>query len=150
MTDYPVLSEEFIVEDMVEEKQKLLYPTESYKIMGAAFEVYKTLGSFLREKSYQKAFAREQEIRGIPHTRESYLPMLYKGVQIQNIPADFVVYGKIVVETKATPEIKEKDIRQVHDYLVAGKLDLGIIINFGKQGGVEKMRIVRKGAGYLS
>ncbi|MBY0230851.1 MAG: GxxExxY protein [Gemmataceae bacterium] len=55
---------------MSEAKPGLLYPEESYAILGACFEVYKHLGSGLPEAAYQQALGIESKRRGIdakPH-----------------------------------------------------------------------------------
>jgi GxxExxY protein len=52
----------------------------TYAIIGAGFEVHKTLGGGFLEAAYGDALAVELEARSIPFTREQELPILYKGV----------------------------------------------------------------------
>ena len=44
----------------------LIYPQESYKIMGACFEVYKAMGCGFLEPVYQECLEIELGLQGIP------------------------------------------------------------------------------------
>jgi len=46
--------------------EKLLYKELSYKVIGVAIEVHKTLGPGFLERIYQKAFEIELEMQKIP------------------------------------------------------------------------------------
>jgi GxxExxY protein len=77
----------------------LVYSEESYKINGAIYEVHKELGPGLLEKVYQEALEKELTLQGIPFEREKSFTIMYKGEELeQKYIADFVCYGKIVVE----------------------------------------------------
>lgn len=43
------------------EKEKIIYPELSYKIIGIAFKIFNEVGFGMSEKYYQKAFAKELE-----------------------------------------------------------------------------------------
>ena len=49
----------------------VIYPDESYKIMGACFEVYKELGPGFLEEVYHESLKIELELRGIPFQSKS-------------------------------------------------------------------------------
>lgn len=49
----------------------VLFPQESYNIIGAAMEVHKILGCGFTEPIYQEALGKEMELRGIPFEKES-------------------------------------------------------------------------------
>ena len=59
----------------------------------------------------------------------------YKDVEqpIGTRRADFIVEGKVLVESKAIIELEEVHMAQVLNYLKAYKLDVGLIINFGSK-----------------
>lgn len=112
---------------------ELLYPKESYAIIGAAIEVHKQLGCGFTEPVYQEAFAEELRLREIPFEREKVLTVTYKGkVLTKEFRADFVCYNKIIVELKAVVDFAEEHYAQVYNYLKASEMQLGLLISFGK------------------
>ena len=121
----------------------LIYSEESYAINGAAMEVYNQLGHGFLEPVYQEALEKEFLLRGIPFEREKLLTISYKGEKLkQTYKADFVCYGKIIVELKAVSELTDAHRSQVYNYLHATGFRLGIILNFGFSNGLERERIV--------
>lgn len=121
----------------------LKYSEESYAINGAAMEVYNQLGHGFLEPVYQEALEKEFLLRGIPFEREKLLTISYKGEKLkQTYKADFVCYGKIIVELKAVSELTDAHRSQVYNYLHATGFQLGIILNFGFANGIERERIV--------
>ena len=121
----------------------LIYSGESYAINGAAMEVYNQLGHGFLEAVYQEALEKEFLLRSIPFERENLLTISYKGENLkQAYKADFVCYGKIIVELKAVSELTDAHRSQVYNYLHATGFHLGIILNFGFSNGLERERIV--------
>ena len=121
----------------------LIYSEESYAINGAAMEVYNQLGHGFLEPVYQEALEKEFLLRGIPFEREKLLTISYKGEKLkQTYKADFVCYGKIIVELKAVSELTDAHRSQIYNYLHATGFRLGIILNFGFSNGLERERIV--------
>ena len=124
-------------------ENQLLYPTESYKITGAMYEVHKHLGPGLLEKVYQDALECEFKLQGIPYEREKRFKIEYKGTVLdQEYIADFVCYGKIIVELKAVDALLPIHEAQVINYLNITKYKLGLLVNFNDRK-VLPMRIVR-------
>lgn len=121
----------------------LVYKNERYKIVGAAFKVYNTLGHGFLEAVYQEALEIEMQRQGIPYEREKELKIIYDGVELkQTYRADFVCYGKIILELKAVSELDDAHRAQVYNYLHATGMRLGLLLNFGNSEELEKMRIV--------
>ena len=111
----------------------LLFPKESYDIIGAAIEVHKQLGCGFTEPVYQEALAEELTLRKIPFERETVFTVTYKGKELsKEFRADFVCFNHIIVELKAVSEFAEEHYAQVYNYLKASGLQLGLLINFGK------------------
>jgi GxxExxY protein len=69
---------------------KLIFPEESYKIIGAVFRVYNELGWGLTKKSYQEALGVELKKESINFKREVYVPLDYKSKNIGRYFADFI------------------------------------------------------------
>ena len=121
----------------------IVYKEESYKIVGAAFKVYNTLGAGFLEAVYQEAMEIELQRQGIPYEREKELKIVYDGVELkQTYKADFVCYGKIIVELKAVSALDDAHRAQVYNYLHATGLKMGLLLNFGNAEELEKQRIV--------
>lgn len=121
----------------------LIYNTESYAINGAAMDVYNHLGHGFLEAVYQEALEMEFKRRNIPYEREKELKISYKGeVMKQSYKADFVCYGRIIVELKAVSELTDVHRSQVYNYLHATGFRLGLLLNFGYSDGLERERIV--------
>ena len=121
----------------------ILFKDESYKILGTAFKVYNTLGPGFLEAVYQEALEIEFQRQGIPFAREKELKIQYDGVELkQTYKADFVCYGKIIVELKAVSALDDAHRSQVYNYLHATGFQLGLLLNFGCSEELEKERIV--------
>lgn len=110
---------------------ELIYPEESYKIIGIAMEIHRNLGNIYQEKHYQKAFEEKLKKLGIPFDREKRITVKTKdNCEIGDFLVDFIVYNKILLEFKRVNFIHYNDIKQILRYLDATNLKLGIIINF--------------------
>ena len=121
----------------------ILFKEESYKIIGAAFKVYNTLGTGFLEAVYQEALEIEFKRQGIPYEREKELKIQYDGIELkQTYKADFVCFGKIIVELKAVSTLDDSHRSQVYNYLHATGYKLGLLLNFGYADELEKERIV--------
>ena len=67
----------------------------------------------------------------------------YDGVELkQTYKADFVCFGKIIVELKAVSELDDAHRSQVYNYLHATGFKLGLLLNFGFVDELEYERIV--------
>lgn len=111
----------------------LIYPKESYEIIGCMMTVHSELGCGFLEKVYQEALECEFTAKGIPFKREVNLKIYYKGTPLQqDYIADFVCYDKIIVELKAISKISDIEKAQVINYLKATGYELGILANFGE------------------
>ena len=96
---------------------KVIYPKLSYEILGAAFDVFNTLGYGMNEKYYQRALALEFTNRSISFTTEQPIHITYKQHTLGKCYLDFLVENKIVIELKVRPKLGYIDIKQVMDYL---------------------------------
>lgn len=119
----------------------IIYSDECYKIVGALFEVFRSLGYGLREKDYQEAVAKSLEKNDIPFKEQLAGNLSMDGKNIRRYYLDFLIDNKIVLEIKAKEKFYEDNIAQVYSYLKATNLKLGIIANFTKRG-VQFKRIV--------
>ena len=111
----------------------IIYPKESYDIIGCMMRVHRELGCGFLEKVYQEALEHEFIANGIPYKREVNLKIYYRGVPLQQeYIVDFVCYDKIIVELKAISKLSDIEKAQVINYLKATGYELGILANFGE------------------
>jgi len=111
---------------------ELLLKDEVYAIVGAAMEVHNVLGSGFAEAVYQEALEIEFKARGIPFESQKPLKICYKGAVLQKeYVADFLCYGKIIVEIKAQRVLQAREESQTINYLRCTSLRVGLLINFG-------------------
>jgi GxxExxY protein len=122
---------------------KLILKDEVYAIIGAAMEVHKEKGSGFLEAVYQECMEMELAAQGIPAVPLQEMPIFYKGRKLKKTYiADFVAYGKIIVELKALDKLTSREEAQVLNYLKASGFEVGILINFGGPS-LEFKRIVK-------
>ena len=110
----------------------VIYPQESYNIIGAVMKVHRELGPGFTEKVYQEALEIELRERNIPFRREVELHASYKNIVLNStfIP-DFICYDKIIVELKAVTELNDIHRSQAMNYAKVAGMHLALLINFG-------------------
>jgi GxxExxY protein len=121
----------------------LIFKKETYAIRGAAFEVYKVMGSGFLEAVYQECMEKEFEERNIQFISQPELELSYKSKKLKQFyKPDFICNEKIIVELKAVKSIDPKHKAQIINYLKATGLKLGLLVNFGAHPKVEIERFV--------
>ena len=105
----------------------------TYAIIGAAMEVHNVRGSGFLEVVYRDCCAIEFNERNIPFVMEVPFPLTYKGHRVGgNYRADFVCFGEIIVEIKATgAKSTAAEHAQMPNYLAASDKTRGLLLNFG-------------------
>jgi GxxExxY protein len=113
------------------QRQDLVHPDLSYKIVGVLLNVYGQLGHGLHEKTYQKASAVGFLQAGLPFKEQVYAPIIFGGQNVGRNYLDFVIAGLVAVELKRGDKFVKAHIDQLYNYLVANNLQLGILVYFG-------------------
>jgi GxxExxY protein len=130
---------------------QIVFKEESYRIIGACFEVYKQKGSGFLEAVYQECLAIEFGEQQIPFDEKPRLRLEYKGRLLnQQYEPDFLCFGEIVVEIKAVKALTNEHRAQVINYLKATGKPLGLLINFGHYPKIEHERFVNQPFSRLS
>ncbi|HEX6987511.1 MAG TPA: GxxExxY protein [Planctomycetaceae bacterium] len=120
----------------------MIYRDECYRIVGACFEVYNDKGCGFLESVYQECLEIEFRRQGIPFVPQPELTLEYRGAVLrQTFRADFVCFGKIIVELKAVSSLCGEHQAQLLNYLNATGFELGLLINFGHYPKLEYKRI---------
>jgi len=120
----------------------LLFADLTYKIIGAAMEVHKTLGPGFLEAVYEEAMAYELKKLGLLFERQKALAVYYKGITLGDYRADFLVESNVIVELKAQKALSTVDEAQLINYLKATNLKVGLLFNFGGRSLQQVRRIV--------
>lgn len=111
----------------------LLHEELTSKIINACIEVHKELGTGFLEAVYQDALELEFRTQGIPYVREAKIPVFYKGHRLdKEYYADFICYGRIVVELKCVSRLVNANKAQVLNYLHGTRLEVGLLVNFAE------------------
>jgi GxxExxY protein len=122
----------------------LLYEEESYRLLGACFEVYKEKRPGFLEDVYQECLEIEFELRDISARPKSKLKLDYKGRSlVQTYQPDFMIFDKVILEIKALSGLHDRHRAQLHNYLKATGLRVGLLVNFGAYPQLEHDRIIR-------
>jgi GxxExxY protein len=123
---------------------ELIYREESYRIIGACFEVYNELGCGFVEPVYQESLQIEFEWRAMPVRPQVELELKYKGRLLeQKYKPDFLCFDSIVLEIKAVSDLNDTHRAQLQNYLKATGYRLGLLVNFGEYPKLKYERIVR-------
>ncbi len=121
---------------------ELIFKDEVYAIIGAAMEVYNTLGPGFSEPIFQEALGIEFDDRKVPARAQFEIIVNYKDRPLKKTYiADFVAYGQIIVEIKALDQLTSREEAQLLNYLKATGFPLGVLINFGALGQLEWKRM---------
>ena len=103
----------------------------TYKVIGCAIEVHKILGPGLLESVYEKCFLRELALRGIVFKNQLWVPLNYKGLELDTeLRLDVLVEDILCVELKA-----QEGLLPIHDAILLSYMQMlekpkGVLINF--------------------
>lgn len=123
---------------------EIVFKDESYAIVGACFEVYKEKGPGFLEAVYQECLELELAQRQIPFRSQCELELTYKGQRLRQVyKPDFICFGLIIVEIKAVSSLADEHRAQLHNYLKATGIKLGLLVNFSHHPKLEYERIVK-------
>lgn len=111
-------------------KNELVFPKLSYRLVGILFKVHTALGGKYQEKYYQRAVEKLLKEEGLKYEREVRVDLQFQDENIGKYYLDFLIDGKLILELKATPFLHPDDFRQVLAYLKSRRLKLGILANF--------------------
>jgi|SRR6478609_3145373 len=103
----------------------------TYAIIGLAMKVHCKLGNGFQEHIYHNALEVELNKAGLKFASEQDVPVFYDNVHVGTKRVDFLFHENLILEIKAVAKLEDKHLAQSLNYLVAYKLDKGLLINFG-------------------
>jgi GxxExxY protein len=107
------------------------YEEITHKIIGCSMEVHRHLGPGFQEYIYHRALAKEFKLQGVQFQDEYEIKIYYKSDQVGLRKVDFFVEHQIPVEIKAVSDLTDANLAQAKNYLEAGGIEVGLLINFG-------------------
>lgn len=103
----------------------------SYKIIGAAMELHKSLGPGLLESVYEVALAYDLKEIGLEVKTQVPIPLVYKEVKQEiGFRIDLIVENKVIVEIKSIENLAPVHFAQTLTYLKLADKKLALLINF--------------------
>src|SRR6056297_1782299 len=103
----------------------------SYKIIGCAMDIHKTIGLGLFESAYENALAHDLKELGLNVKQQVPMPFIYKEVkQDVGYRLDLLIDNKVIIEIKSIETLAPVHYAQTLTYLKLSKLKLALLINF--------------------
>jgi len=103
----------------------------SYKIIGAAIALHKTVGPGLLESAYENALAYDLREIGLDVHQQVPMPFIYKEVKQEvGYRVDLMVNNLVLIEIKSIENLAPVHYAQTLTYLKLSGLKLGLLINF--------------------
>jgi len=103
------------------------------RIIKSFYSVYNKLGFGFLEKVYENAMMIELLSDGLYCEKQKPIKVYYKEKIVGDYYVDILVENKIIIELKASEGIVEEHELQLINYLKATDLEIGLLLNFGKQ-----------------
>jgi GxxExxY protein len=103
----------------------------SEAVINAAIEIHRELGPGLLESAYEQCLCHELKIKGIPYEKQVYLPVRYKGIELDcGYRMDIFIRGNLVIELKTVETILPVHEAQLLTYLKLSGTKTGLLLNF--------------------
>jgi GxxExxY protein len=110
---------------------KLRHEELTEKIIGSAIEVHRAIGPGLFESVYEECLCQEMTLRGLKFRRQVFVPVIYKGVEIDcKYRLDLLVEELVVLELKTVDRVLPIHEAQLLTYMRLLSKPVGLIINF--------------------
>ena len=103
------------------------------KILGAFFQVQKELGFGFSEKVYEGALEILLLELGMSVARQQDINVFYHGKIVGEYKADLIVNGIVLLELKSVDKLIDAYEAQLLNYLKATEIEIGLLLNFGRE-----------------
>ena len=122
----------------------LLHKEITEKIIKSFYKVYNTLGYGFLEKVYENAMAIELRKIGFEVNCQYPITVFYESEIVGAYYADIIVNDLVIIELKASNALMEDHECQLINYLKATDIELGLLINFGKEAEYKRKVFMNK------
>ncbi len=103
------------------------------KILSAFFQVQKELGFGFSEKVYEGALEILLLEMGLSVARQQDINVYYHGRLVGEYKADLIVNGVVLLELKSVGQLLDAHEAQLLNYLKATEIEVGLLLNFGRE-----------------
>ncbi len=111
----------------------MIHKELSFRIVGLAMQAHNQLGGGFLEKVYENAMMVLFRKNGIYAEQQKAIKVFFEEEVVGDYFADILVDGKVIIELKVAEAITNIHKAQLLNYLKATQLQLGLILNFGKE-----------------
>ncbi|MGO3237460.1 MAG: GxxExxY protein [Psychroflexus halocasei] len=102
----------------------------SYKIIGAALNMHKSIGPGLLESVYENALCYDLRELGLKVEQQTPMPFIYKEVKMNvGYRLDLLVENKVIIEIKSLENLAPVHFAQTLTYLKLSNMKLTLIQN---------------------
>jgi len=112
---------------------ELLHKEITNKIIQSFYKVYNDLGFGFLEKVYERALLIELEASGLYCEKQKPIKVYYNEQIVGDYFADIIVNEIVIIELKAAESLCEEHELQLINYLKATEIEVGLLLNFGKE-----------------
>lgn len=109
------------------------------RVIGAFFRAYNEIGFGFLESVYHEALAITLKDAKVQFVREPALVVRMRERPIGLFRPDFVVEDRVIIEVKVATRIEERHRAQLLNYLRASNLEIGLLLNFGREATFSRM-----------
>ena len=113
--------------------EDLLHKELTDKIISCYYRVYNDLGYGFLERVYQNAMYFALMDEALQCETEKSIKVYHNGRVVGDFRADLLVENKVLLELKASEELNTANEKQLINYLKATEIEVGLLLNFGKQ-----------------
>ena len=103
------------------------------KILGAFFELHKELGLGFSEKIYESALEVLLTEVGLFVEKQKDIFVYFHGRIIGEYKADMIINGVVLLEIKSVEKLIDAHDAQLLNYLKSTEIEVGLLLNFGRQ-----------------
>ncbi len=120
-------------------KKEILEKGLTNKIIKSFYNVYNKLGYGFLEKVYEKSLIIEFTKQEIDCENQKPISVYYDDIKVGEYFADIIVENRVIIELKATEILKKENEAQLYNYLKATSIEVGLLLNFGKEPKFKRM-----------
>jgi GxxExxY protein len=119
----------------------------TYRIIGCAMAVHKSLGPGLLESTYEECLAKAMAKEALGFQKQPKLKIPYEGTILnKEYRPDFIVEGEVVVELKSVKTLIAVHEAQTLTYMKLSEMERGLLINFNVallKNGIRRLILTR-------